>query len=402
MIVECPNRIDCECDDTIRNLSVEQDDFLTFPCIAYAAQPPDIRLRYGIPRECLGFCESTLSIDDACNCATRAALDCTTQCHIVNVTKYCVVTCPDGLTVLGYVPAGTYSGCSQAEADAKALSAACEKATRECPKDPTQQVGNDPECCEKECPDGTHVIKCVPADMFWADTKAEANALAHAWACDLADLECTDPPVIIPDPIPCTVYCPDGTPYTYTIPPGVWYGDRADGYRYACGLARRLMLCLSSIPDRTCNGSAYLEAITASGGGLRGGLNFWDITSGSLPPGLTFLGGFTTENFVLLQGTPTTAGTYTFTVRLTTAAGLTTSKTYTICVIGVDDLVATATVGVAYSDMIVVTPCAGAVSYSVVSGTLPPGLTLDSISGVVSGTPTTIGTYTFEIGVTTT
>ena len=39
-------------------------------------------------------------------------------------------------------------------------------------------------------------------------------------------------------------------------------------------------------------------------------------------------------------------------------------------------------------------------SYSVVSGTLPDGLTLDPNTGLVSGTPTNGGTYTFTIGCT--
>lgn len=395
MIATCPNTIDCPCDETLLNLSVENDDFLTFACIAYAAPPPDIRLRFGIPRECLGFCESTLSQDDACLCAQRAAEDCT-GCHIFNATKYCVVTCPDGTTVLEYVPAGTYTGCSQAEADAKAASAACEKATRECPQD---LVGNDPVCCEKDCPDGRHVTKCLPANVFFAVSKEGANALAKSWTCDLADLDCDGAPPS--SPITCVVNCPDGTPFSYTLPAGLWIGDTAQGYAYVCGLARRLMLCLSDIPPQCCAGSAYLETIVVSGGGVGSGLKFWEVLSGSVPPGLTFGGGFTNDSFVIIQGTPTTGGTYTFTVRFTNDAGLSTTRTYTICVIEVSPVISTALVSVAYSDMVLVTPCAGPISYSIVSGALPPGLTLDTVSGVISGTPTTIGTYTFEIGVAT-
>ncbi|AWB94664.1 hypothetical protein DCE93_02495 [Agromyces badenianii] len=36
-------------------------------------------------------------------------------------------------------------------------------------------------------------------------------------------------------------------------------------------------------------------------------------------------------------------------------------------------------------------------TYTVTSGSLPPGLTLDSVTGVISGQPTTPGTYTFDI-----
>jgi len=39
------------------------------------------------------------------------------------------------------------------------------------------------------------------------------------------------------------------------------------------------------------------------------------------------------------------------------------------------------------------------VTFDVVSGALPPGLTLDPLSGVISGTPTTVGEYAFKIRV---
>jgi len=39
-------------------------------------------------------------------------------------------------------------------------------------------------------------------------------------------------------------------------------------------------------------------------------------------------------------------------------------------------------------------------TYSIVSGELPPGLTIDPVTGVVSGIPTLAGTYPFEVGVT--
>ena len=51
-------------------------------------------------------------------------------------------------------------------------------------------------------------------------------------------------------------------------------------------------------------------------------------------------------------------------------------------------------VGTAYNVSLAATSGQGPYTYSVISGSLPPGLTLSS-SGVISGTPTTAGNYTF-------
>ena len=70
------------------------------------------------------------------------------------------------------------------------------------------------------------------------------------------------------------------------------------------------------------------------------------------------------------------------------------------------DLVITTTslpngqIGVAYSQTLAATGGATPYTWSVYSGSLPPGLTLGSSTGVISGTPTTSGTSNFTVRVT--
>lgn len=100
-----------------------------------------------------------------------------------------------------------------------------------------------------------------------------------------------------------------------------------------------------------------------------------------------------------ISGTPTATGTASVTVR---AANYdrTTDRTFTFTVrpalpVFSDGSVnSSARVGVAYSDGVAASETA---SYSVFSGALPGGLTLNTSTGAITGTPTTPGTFTFVL-----
>jgi hypothetical protein len=58
------------------------------------------------------------------------------------------------------------------------------------------------------------------------------------------------------------------------------------------------------------------------------------------------------------------------------------------------------TTGLVYSVTISASGGTSPYTFALVSGSLPPGLSLNGTTGVISGTPTTVGGYTFTIAVT--
>jgi large repetitive protein len=141
---------------------------------------------------------------------------------------------------------------------------------------------------------------------------------------------------------------------------------------------------------------AYSDALTAAAGT---GTLTWSVSSGTLPPGLTL-----NSSTGVLSGTPTTAGSFTFTVTVTDTAGGSASRSVTLGIAAVPSLSNPAPpsgqAGVAYSDTLAVAGGTGPFTWSVSSGTPPPGLTLNPSTGVLSGTPTMAGLTSFTVQVT--
>lgn len=89
---------------------------------------------------------------------------------------------------------------------------------------------------------------------------------------------------------------------------------------HACTTCATITLTPATLPDGNLS-SVYNQTITGSGGT---GPYTFAVTSGSLPPGLTL------NSNGNLSGTPTTPGTYNFTVTATDNGGCTGSRAYTI------------------------------------------------------------------------
>ena len=169
-------------------------------------------------------------------------------------------------------------------------------------------------------------------------------------------------------------------------------GSRAYTLRVAPGTVT-IALSPGTLPPAMA-GVADSQQITASGGTPPYAFSW----SGTLPPGLSL-----SANGAI-SGTPTTPGSYQFTVKASdtsTPAG-TGSRAYTLRVAPGTVTIALspgtlppAMAGVADSQQI--TASGGTPPYAFSwSGTLPPGLSL-SANGAISGTPTTPGSYQFTI-----
>lgn len=144
-------------------------------------------------------------------------------------------------------------------------------------------------------------------------------------------------------------------------------------------------------------GTYYIQYVSASGGIKP---YVWAISAGALPTGLTL-----NTSTGAISGTPTAPGTFTFTVQATDALSTVATKGLSITV-GIAPLVVTttslpaATVGTAYNRTLTASGGVKPYTWAIIAGALPTGLTLNTSTGAISGTPTTPGTFAFTVQVT--
>ena len=155
----------------------------------------------------------------------------------------------------------------------------------------------------------------------------------------------------------------------------------------------------ASLPNGTV-GAAYSAALSASGGIVP---YAWAVVSGSLPTGLTLNG-----SSGAISGTPTASGQSSLTLQASDSSSSpqTISKTFVISVSApgapltiTTSSLANGTTGTGYSSTVTISGGSAPYSWSVTSGNLPAGLTLNPSSGTISGTPTGYGQSSFTIQV---
>lgn len=199
----------------------------------------------------------------------------------------------------------------------------------------------------------------------------------------------------------------DGGTYNFTVtvtdqgsPPLT----TSQAYTVVVTPAPSLSVATTSLPA-AARGTSYNFGLAANGGVPP---LTWVITSGTLPPGMTFAG-----STGQISGIPTTQGTFPFTVQVTDSSLLspgphsqTATQSLSLTVGPPNALsIVTSTLPQAqtaslYSQTIVTNGGVGPFTWALTSGILPSGISLNASAGTITGTATAVSTNTFTVQVT--
>ncbi|HEX7154120.1 MAG TPA: ice-binding family protein [Thermoanaerobaculia bacterium] len=152
----------------------------------------------------------------------------------------------------------------------------------------------------------------------------------------------------------------------------------------------------ASLPNGSV-GTPYNQVVSATGGTAP---YTFSVSSGALPSGLLL-----NPATGAITGSPTTAGTFNFTITAVDAGGCLGSRPYTIGIALPNCALITlnpatlppAMTAIPYSQSVVASGGAAPYTYALTSGALPAGLTLNPATGQIGGVPLTPGLFSFTI-----
>ncbi len=253
---------------------------------------------------------------------------------------------------------------------------------------------------------GGCIALCIHDGFTFCDSvtqnEADLCALAMAAACPPEEpptIPPTDPPPVFysTSTVCICVNTPDGGEFFYRVPGATFSGPTqaiadALAHSYACvNCAGPASFRLGAVDTELCIGTTFSLAVPVIPTSPRPGV--WFVSAGALPSGLVL--NVTTG---VISGTPNVAGNYSFSIQATNSAGNYGTRTYSVCVVEILPLtLAGGTVGAAYTTGLSAGCAAPALSWQVISGSLPPGLSIDSETGLLSGVPSTAGVYHFVV-----
>ena len=187
------------------------------------------------------------------------------------------------------------------------------------------------------------------------------------------------------DPLNGTI---SGTPSgsgnaTFTIKVADGVAD-SSSQQYTIDLTGTLAITNTTLP-RATTGSSYPATLTATGGKAS---YSYTVTGGSLPGGLTLATGGA------FGGKPTATGDFPVTIAVTDSTGRTANKNLTISVdtplVITTNNMDIAKQGIPYNMAPAITGGYSTKTWSLYAGIMPAGLSLDSGTGIVSGTPSEV------------
>ena len=167
-------------------------------------------------------------------------------------------------------------------------------------------------------------------------------------------------------------------------------GCSANGATYTLIIGCQVITVTNPATTSGVAGTAFSQTFTQSN--AAGGASF-SLNSGTLPAGLTL------SAAGVLSGTPTQTGSFPITVKVTDGNGCTgIGGTYNLVIncqtiTVTNPATTTGTAGTAFSQTFTQTGGIGTTTFSILSGTLPAGMTFHSATGVLDGTPTQTGSF---------